>query len=108
MFFMTSLLIVFFTDWKENQLSQRIDAAYDYTKLILEPFKSIQTKDHDLKQPKFCLNEVDKAKQVRETEFKALAEVQSDLRELMLQGERVSQVRAKMQHKFSQIVSSYS
>ena len=98
----------FFLDWNDCQLSQRIDATYDFTKLILEPFKNIQTQDHDLKQPKFSLKEIDKAKQVRETEFKALAEVQSDLRELMLQGERVSQVRAKMQDKFSQIVSSYS
>ena len=95
-------------DWKDTQLSQRIDAAYDYTKLILEPFKSIQTKDHDLKQPKFSNKEIDKAKQNRETELKALAEVQSYLRELMLLGQEDSKVRVKMQDKLNQIVSSYS
>ena len=95
-------------DWKDTQLSQRIDAAYDYTKLILEPFKSIQTKNHNLEKPKFSLEEIDKAKQNRETELKALAEVQSYLRELMLLGQEDSKVRVKMQDKLNQIVSSYS
>ena len=99
---------MYLIDWKDTQLSQRIDAAYDYTKLILEPFKSIQTKDLELNQPKFSFIEFDRAKQIREAEFKALAEVQSDLRELMVQGEEDSKVRVKMQEIQSQIVSSFN
>ena len=99
---------MFLIDWIKTQLLQRIDAAYDYTKLILEPFKSIQTKNHNLEKPKFSLEEIDKVKQARETELKALAEVQSDLRELMLLGEEDSKIRVKMQEIESQIVSSFN
>lgn len=94
-----------FLDLEENQLSQKIDEAYDYDELFLKPFKIIKTQDHKLDQPTFSLKEVIKAKQIRETEFNALAEIQSDVRELMVQGEKYSQIKNKIKTIRSQIVS---